>query len=89
MSELQLKMEQAIRDREKEVREELETKNKANKQKYSHELSKVHDMIKQRETEIDNLERQIQEINQQKQTFELALQKAEQEISEFQNETGQ
>ena len=88
MSDLQLKMDQAIRERESEVREELDNKIKANKSKYNLELSKTHEMVKQRESEIDSLERQLAELTQAKQQFELALQKAEQEISEFQSETG-
>lgn len=57
MTEFQLKMDHAIRERELEVREELDQKNKNNKSKYNLELQKTHDMVKQREQEIDNLER--------------------------------
>ena len=57
MTEFQLKMDHAIRERELEVREELDQKNKNNKSKYNLELQKTHEMVKQREQEIDNLER--------------------------------
>ena len=46
-------------------------------------------MIKQRESEIDTIERQNVEIANEKSQIEAALQKAELDISEFQNETGQ
>ena len=40
-------------------------------------------MIKQRETEIDTLERQNVELAQEKSQLESAQQKAEQDIQEF------
>ena len=46
-------------------------------------------MIKQRESEIDTIERQNVELAQEKSQLEAAQQKAELDISEFQHETGQ
>ena len=50
-------MELAIKEREIEVREGLDERNKTRKSKYNEELQKAHDMIQQRELELDNLER--------------------------------
>lgn len=43
--ELQTKMELAIKEREIEVREGLDERNKSNKSRYNGELQKAHDMI--------------------------------------------
>ena len=56
--ELQTKMELAIKEREIEVREGLDERNKSNKTKYNGELQKAHEMIAHREAELDVLERQ-------------------------------
>ena len=51
-------MELAIKEREIEVREGLDERNKSNKTKYNGELQKAHEMIAHREAELDVLERQ-------------------------------
>ena len=51
--ELQTKMELAIKEKEIEVREGLDERNKTNKDRYNSELQKAHEMIQQREAELD------------------------------------
>lgn len=46
-------METCIRQREQEIREELETKIKNNKVKYNQELQRAHEMLSEREQELD------------------------------------
>ena len=55
--EFQTKMELAIREKEIEVREGLDERNKSNKSRYNSELQKAHEMIAQRESDLDKLER--------------------------------
>ena len=55
-------MELAIKEREIEVREGLDERNKSNKTRYNGELQKAHEMITQRENELDALERQNVQI---------------------------
>ena len=73
LADLQVKTEQALREREAEVRDELDGKTKSSKQRYNTELQKAHDMIKQRESEIDTIERQNVELAQEKSQIEAAL----------------
>ena len=52
---LQAKMEVMLRQRETEIREELETKIKANKGKYALEVQRLHDIIRDRQFDNDEL----------------------------------
>ena len=76
-ADLQSKSEQAVRNRELEIKEELDVKNKQSKARFSSELQKAHEMIKEREQEIDAMEHQIGELTQEKARLEENLQKAE------------
>lgn len=76
-ADLQSKSEQAVRNRELEVKEELDVKSRQNKARFSGELQKAHEMIKEREQEIDAMENQIDELTQEKARLEENLQKAE------------
>lgn len=40
------------------MREDLDERNKSNKQRYNSELQIAHEMIQQREGELDNIQRQ-------------------------------
>ena len=75
--ELQTKMELAIKEREIEVREGLDERNKSNKSRYTGELQKAHEMISQREGELDALERQNVQLINEKRQLEQSLLKAE------------
>lgn len=68
--EFQTKMELAIREKEIEVREGLDERNKSNKSRYNSELQKAHEMIAQRESDLDKLERQNVAILDEKKTLE-------------------
>ena len=70
-------MELAIKEREIEVREGLDERNKSNKSRYNGELQKAHEMINQRETELDSLERQNVQLAAEKRHMDQALLKAE------------
>ena len=63
-------MELAIKEREIEVREGLDERNKSNKTRYNGELQKAHEMITQRENELDALERQNVQIMGDKRQME-------------------
>lgn len=54
---MQTKMELAIKKREIELREGIDERNKHKKTKYNEELSRTHDMLKEREAELDSVER--------------------------------
>ena len=64
-------MELAIKEKEIEVREGLDERNKSNKSRYNSELQKAHEMIAQRESDLDKLERQNVAILDEKKTLEL------------------
>ena len=66
-------MELSINRREIEVREGLDERNKSNKSRYNGELQRAHDMIKEREAELDLIERQNVLINFDKQSLEEQL----------------
>ena len=66
-------MELSINRREIEVREGLDERNKSNKSRYNGELQRAHDMIKEREAELDLIERQNVLINFDKQSLEKQL----------------
>ena len=46
LKELQDRMEDALRERESQVREDLEGKSKSTKHRHNTELQKVHEMLK-------------------------------------------
>ena len=48
-------MELALKEKEIEVRAELDERNKTNKSRYNSELQISHEMINQREGELDSL----------------------------------
>ena len=73
-------MELAIKEREIEVREGLDERNKSNKSRYNGELQKAHEMINQRETELDSLERQNVQLAAEKRHMDQALLKAEEQL---------
>ena len=79
-------MELAIKEREIEVREGLDERNKSNKTRYTGELQKAHEMISQREGELDALERQNVQITNEKHSVEQSLMKAEEQMQELQKE---
>ena len=79
-------MELAIKEREIEVREGLDERNKSNKTRYTGELQKAHEMISQREGELDALERQNVQLTNEKQSIEQSLIKAEEQMQELQKE---
>ena len=81
--ELQTKMELAIKEREIEVREGLDERNKSNKSRYTGELQKAHEMISQREGELDTLERQNVQLVNEKRQLEQSLLKAEEQMQEL------
>ena len=87
-ADLQSKSELAVRNRELEIKEELDVKNKQIKARFSSELQKAHEMIKEREQEIDEMEHQIGELAQEKARLEENLQKAESQVLDFQSDTG-
>ena len=79
-------MELAIKEREIEVREGLDERNKSNKTRYNGELQKAHDMISQRENELDVLERQNVQLTSDKRQLEQSLNKVEEQMHELQKE---
>lgn len=79
-------MELAIKEREIEVREGLDERNKSNKTRYNGELQKAHEMITQRENELDALERQNVQIMGDKRQMEQTLGKMEDQLQELQKE---
>ena len=79
-------MELAIKEREIEVREGLDERNKSNKTRYNGELQKAHEMITQRENELDALERQNVQIMGDKRQMEQSLGKMEDQLQELQKE---
>jgi hypothetical protein len=46
-------MEESAKERERELRDDHEAKAKAQKVKYQGELARIHEMVRQRESEID------------------------------------
>jgi hypothetical protein len=50
-------MESMLKQRESEIREELEGKLKTNKSKYQSELSRLNEVLRQRELELESLEK--------------------------------
>lgn len=70
-------MELAIKEREIEVREGLDERNKSNKFKYNSELQRAHEMIQQREADIDVLERQVETLKTEKRQAESQIAKFE------------
>jgi len=46
-------MDACLKERELELRDEYDSKHKVHKSRYNSELTKAHDMIKERESEID------------------------------------
>lgn len=76
-------MELAIKEREIEVREGLDERNKSNKTRYNGELQKAHEMITQRENELDALERQNVQIMSDKRQLEQSLNKVEDQLQEL------
>lgn len=79
-------MEIAIKEREIEVREGLDERNKSNKSRYNGELQKAHEMITQRENELDCIERQNVQITQEKRQLEQSITKLEDQMQELQKE---
>lgn len=63
-------MELAMKEKEIEVREDLEGRNKSNKSRYNNELQISHEMIQQREGDLDSLQRQNLEIMEEKKAIE-------------------
>ena len=53
-------METMLKQRESEIREELEVKMKTNKNKFTSELQRAHEILRQREHEFIQLEKQIE-----------------------------
>jgi hypothetical protein len=74
---LQMKMESMLKQRESEIREELETKIRTNKHKHSQELQRIHEIIRDREQALDQTEKQLEALHIEKSAAELQLQKAE------------
>ena len=76
-------MELAIKEKEIEVREGLDERNKSNKSRYNSELQKAHEMIAQRESDLDKLERQNVAILDEKKTLEQQICKMEEQVHEI------
>ena len=76
-------MELAIKEKEIEVREGLDERNKSNKSRYNSELQKAHEMIAQRESDLDKLERQNVAILDEKKTLEQQICKMEEQVHEM------
>jgi len=83
---LQTKMELAIKEKEIEVRESLDDRNKSNKSRYNNELQKAHEMINQREVELDQLERQNFQMKEDKKHLLNQIAKLEEQVEEVQKE---
>lgn len=63
---MQSKMDETIKAREREIKEELETKIKSQKQKHLAEISRVVDTLHCREQEINELEESLNSANNDK-----------------------
>ena len=63
---MQSKMDETIKAREREIKEELETKIKSQKQKHLAEISRVVDTLQCREQEINELEESLNSANNDK-----------------------
>lgn len=70
---LQSKMELMLRQRESEIREELETKLKANKGKYTLEIQRLQDIIRERQFDNEELIKQLEAVQIEKSAAELQL----------------
>lgn len=86
LMDLQTKMELAIKEREIEVRVGLDERNKSNKSKYNNELQQAHDMVTQRESDLDQMERINFQIAEDKKVLEQSLNKLEDQMQELQKE---
>lgn len=86
LMDLQTKMELAIKEREIEVRVGLDERNKSNKSKYNNELQQAHDMVTQRESDLDQMERINFQIAEDKKLLEQSLNKLEDQMQELQKE---
>lgn len=86
LMDLQTKMELAIKEREIEVRVGLDERNKLNKSKYNNELQQAHDMVIQRESDLDQMERINFQIAEDKKVLEQSLNKLEDQMQELQKE---
>lgn len=75
--EMQTKMEISIKEREIDLRKGLDERNMSNKSRYNEELMRAHDMLKEREGDIDTLERQHAQLTDEKQQMAQVLIKAE------------
>lgn len=75
--EMQTKLELSIKEREIELRKGLDERNQSNKSRYSEELLRAHDMLKERENDIDALERQHAQLADEKHQMTQILLKAE------------
>ena len=73
-------MELAIKKREIELREGLDERNKSNKHRYSEELQRTHEMLKEREAELDEFDRQNAALAEEKQQMAQLLIKAEEQL---------
>lgn len=72
-----------LRQREAEIREELSDKTKASKSKYTGEISRLTELLKQREHELDLLERQMESLRLEKAAVDRKCQNIELELLEF------
>ena len=86
LMDLQTKMELAIKEREIEVRVGLDERNKSNKSKYNNELQQAHDMVTQRESDLDQMERINFQMAEDKKVLQQSLNKLEDQMQELQKE---
>lgn len=83
LENLQQKMEAMLKQREVEIREELDGKIKTNKSKFHAEITRLNELVRQREHELDNLEKQLETLQIEKSAAELQLEKFEVETLEY------
>ena len=76
-------MELAIKEREIEVRVGLDERNKTNKTKYISELQQAHEMITQRESELDQLERVNYQLTEDKKVMDQQIGKLEDSLQDL------